>query len=344
MTNKEIAMKAMQELFVKRNQTAIDQYWTEPYIQHNPNMINGLEGIRTALPYIPENFTYEPGIVIAEGNLVAAHSRVIGWGPVPQIIVDIFRIENGKIIEHWDVIQEEVEASASKNGNPMTSYNISKFNMKSLTLPGNKFLASVHPLAIELSFGLDNTVTFIVTKGAGLVPDGHSETLPVNPIEVRKNIFFLGWTEKSGATVTHLEDYNRETLYTHITMPDGTFMVIPGKLKPLTTPSVLTDVPIINDKLIGKTIKQRFDDLSLTVTFKENNSADIEPGYGSLLGKSPQTVSALVTPISGDSFLVSWQDVNKTTVVQFVDLQKNQILCNVTTKGGALIQKNGVIN
>lgn len=88
MTNKEIAMKAMQELFVKRNNNALNQYWKEPYVQHNPNMASGLDGIRSALPYVPDNFSYEPGIVVSEGNIVMAHSRVIGWGPVPQILLD----------------------------------------------------------------------------------------------------------------------------------------------------------------------------------------------------------------------------------------------------------------
>ena len=124
MKNKEIAIKAMQELFVKRDHSALERYWAEPYTQHNPNMIDGLDGIRASLPYLPENFIYDTGLLIEEGNIVMAHSRVVGWGPVPQIIVDIFRFENGKIVEHWDVIQEEVTAENSKNGNAMTSTRI----------------------------------------------------------------------------------------------------------------------------------------------------------------------------------------------------------------------------
>jgi len=53
MTNKEIAMKAMQELFVKRNENALDKYWSDPYIQHNASMESGLDGIRKTLPYLP---------------------------------------------------------------------------------------------------------------------------------------------------------------------------------------------------------------------------------------------------------------------------------------------------
>jgi predicted SnoaL-like aldol condensation-catalyzing enzyme len=47
------------------------------------------------------------------------HGRYVGWGPKPMIAVDIFRVANGKLAEHWDVMQEEVEASATASGNPM---------------------------------------------------------------------------------------------------------------------------------------------------------------------------------------------------------------------------------
>jgi predicted SnoaL-like aldol condensation-catalyzing enzyme len=57
--------------------------------------------------------------MIAEGDLVVAHSRVLGWAPTPVVIADIFRIEDGRIAEHWDVVQEEVPAKDSVNGNPM---------------------------------------------------------------------------------------------------------------------------------------------------------------------------------------------------------------------------------
>ncbi len=51
---------------------------------------------------------YEPGLMIAERDLVAIHGRISGWAREPQIVVDIFRIEGGKLAEHWDVLQNEV--------------------------------------------------------------------------------------------------------------------------------------------------------------------------------------------------------------------------------------------
>jgi len=62
---------------------------------------------------------YEPGLVMADGDYVSIHGRYTGWGPKPMIAVDIFRVANGKIAEHRDVMQEEVPAAQSANGNSM---------------------------------------------------------------------------------------------------------------------------------------------------------------------------------------------------------------------------------
>jgi predicted SnoaL-like aldol condensation-catalyzing enzyme len=50
------------------------------------------------------------------------HGRYIGWGPKPLVGVDIFRIVDGLLREHWDVLQEEVPASQTKSGNPMFTH------------------------------------------------------------------------------------------------------------------------------------------------------------------------------------------------------------------------------
>jgi len=60
-------------------------------------------------------------MVVAEGNLVMVHGRYVGWGPKHMIAVDIFRVVNSKLVEHWDVMQEEVPASKTASGNPMFS-------------------------------------------------------------------------------------------------------------------------------------------------------------------------------------------------------------------------------
>ncbi|TDQ08288.1 nuclear transport factor 2 family protein [Pedobacter metabolipauper] len=124
MTNKEIVIKAMKAFFVDRDIHAIERYWHESYVQHNPSMINGHQGLKDILQHIEPGFKWVPGIFIESNDIVLAHSQVHGWGPVPLIVVDIFRFENGKISEHWDVVQEEVPAIKTASGNPMTSFNL----------------------------------------------------------------------------------------------------------------------------------------------------------------------------------------------------------------------------
>lgn len=60
--------------------------------------------------------SYEPGLIVAEGDFVAIHGRIHGWAPKLQIVVDIFRIEDGCLAEHWDVLQDEAATDGSASG------------------------------------------------------------------------------------------------------------------------------------------------------------------------------------------------------------------------------------
>jgi predicted SnoaL-like aldol condensation-catalyzing enzyme len=119
MTNKDLVRTAMADLFGRRDLTALERYWDPGYIQHNPRMPNGTDFFRKMIPSLPPHFAYEQGLVVEDGEFVVAHGRYVGWGEKTMIGVDIFRVRNGKLVEHWDVIQEEVPASASLSGNAM---------------------------------------------------------------------------------------------------------------------------------------------------------------------------------------------------------------------------------
>lgn len=119
MSNKDTVVKAMTELFVKRDVSAIDRYFGTPYTQHNPEIPNGHEVLAGIVKGLGPDFKYEPGMVVAEGDLVMIHGRYTGWGPKPMVVVDIFLVKDGKLVEHWDVMQDEVPAAATKSGNPM---------------------------------------------------------------------------------------------------------------------------------------------------------------------------------------------------------------------------------
>jgi predicted SnoaL-like aldol condensation-catalyzing enzyme len=119
-TNKQIALRALTGAFIDKDPNVVEHF-SANYIQHNPTSPNGPAAIKDLIPKLPKDFSYQPGMAVAEGDLVMVHGRYVGWGPKPMIAVDIFRLEGGKVAEHWDVMQDEVPASASANGNPMFS-------------------------------------------------------------------------------------------------------------------------------------------------------------------------------------------------------------------------------
>lgn len=118
-TNKEIVVAGMKGLFITHDASVIDKYWSPNYTQHNPAVPNGSEVLKGWIGSLGPDFKYEPGMVVAEGDFVMVHGRYTGMGPKAMVGVDIFRLANGKIVEHWDVLQEEVVKTTS--GNPMFS-------------------------------------------------------------------------------------------------------------------------------------------------------------------------------------------------------------------------------
>jgi predicted SnoaL-like aldol condensation-catalyzing enzyme len=68
----------------------------------------------------PEALRYENGLAVANGDYVLLHGRFSGLGrPASWIVVDIVRLENGQLAEHWDVIQDEATREQSRSGLPM---------------------------------------------------------------------------------------------------------------------------------------------------------------------------------------------------------------------------------
>ena len=119
MTNKELVLTAVVDTFNKRDLTAFDKYFTKNYIQHNPLVPDGLEAVRKWVTTLPKDFRYDPGVITESDNIVMIHARLNNLYGKTYIAVDIFRVENGKLAEHWDVLQEEVPAEKSANGNSM---------------------------------------------------------------------------------------------------------------------------------------------------------------------------------------------------------------------------------
>ena len=117
--NKALVLAGIKGVFMHRDPTVLDRLFSHDYQQHNPQIPNGIAAIKALLAKLPADFKYEPGLVVADGDYVTIHGRYFGWGPKPMVAVDIFRVANGRIAEHWDVMQEEVPAAQSANGNSM---------------------------------------------------------------------------------------------------------------------------------------------------------------------------------------------------------------------------------
>jgi predicted SnoaL-like aldol condensation-catalyzing enzyme len=118
--NKALVLEAFDTLFNKRDYVKAGRYWSPHYIQHSAHIAPGREGLFDLIKSLPPTLKYEPGTIVAEGDFVMVHGRFSNFGlPVNWIAADIVRIEDGILVEHWDVIQDEVTQEQSKSGQPM---------------------------------------------------------------------------------------------------------------------------------------------------------------------------------------------------------------------------------
>ena len=117
--NKALVLDAFDTLFNKRDYAAAGKFWSPKYIQHSAHIEPGREGLFNLVKRLPATLKYEPGTIAAEGDFVIVHGRFSGFQPVNWIAADIVRIEDGILVEHWDVIQDEATREQSKSGNPM---------------------------------------------------------------------------------------------------------------------------------------------------------------------------------------------------------------------------------
>jgi predicted SnoaL-like aldol condensation-catalyzing enzyme len=107
-------------LFNKRDYAAAEKFWSPRYIQHSAHIEPGRDGLFKLIKSMPPTLKYEPGKIVAEKDFVIVHGRFSGFGaPVNWIAADIVRLQDGILVEHWDVIQDEATQEQSKSGLPM---------------------------------------------------------------------------------------------------------------------------------------------------------------------------------------------------------------------------------
>jgi predicted SnoaL-like aldol condensation-catalyzing enzyme len=118
--NKALVLGAFDTLFNKRDYTAAERFWSDRYIQHSADIPPGREGLFGLVRSLPDALRYENQLIVAEGDYVIAHGRFTGHGrPAAWIAADIVRFEDGKLAEHWDVLQDEATKAESVSGLPM---------------------------------------------------------------------------------------------------------------------------------------------------------------------------------------------------------------------------------
>jgi predicted SnoaL-like aldol condensation-catalyzing enzyme len=117
--NKAIVLEAFDTLFNRKDVAAAEAFWSPDYIQHSALVPAGRAGLFSTIQGAPD-MRYEHQVVVAEGDFVVLHGRFSNIGHAANwIVVDICRLQDGLLVEHWDVIQDEVGKAASAGGYPM---------------------------------------------------------------------------------------------------------------------------------------------------------------------------------------------------------------------------------
>jgi predicted SnoaL-like aldol condensation-catalyzing enzyme len=118
--NKKAVVEFYEAGLNKKDFEAAAKYFGPKYIQHNPGAPDGIEGFKTFVDFLRNKFPNshsEIKKVFADGDFVILHVHAVREpGTLGRAIVDIFRLENGKIVEHWDVAQEIPEKMPHSNG------------------------------------------------------------------------------------------------------------------------------------------------------------------------------------------------------------------------------------
>ena len=119
-TNKKNVVEFYEKALNQKDFEAASKYLGPRYTQHNPAAADGPEGLKAFIQFLREKFPNshsEVKRVFADGDNVVVHVHAIREpGTRGRAIIDIFKLENGKIVEHWDVAQDIPEKAANPNG------------------------------------------------------------------------------------------------------------------------------------------------------------------------------------------------------------------------------------
>lgn len=109
---RELVTKAHHELFTQGDVGALDRHFSKDFIEHSPLVADGLQGLRNLVRACPV-MRHEAVRVLVDGDLVAIHGRFAGLDDKPLVGFDLYRVADGKIVEHWDGLVPEARPNAS---------------------------------------------------------------------------------------------------------------------------------------------------------------------------------------------------------------------------------------
>ena len=118
--NKQHVIEFYNKALNDKDYDAAAKYLGDRYTQHNPTASDGPAGLKAFIDFLKTKFPDSRNEILrafADGDYVILHVHSVRTpGTAGRAIVDIFKLDHGKVVEHWDVIEDVPASSANANG------------------------------------------------------------------------------------------------------------------------------------------------------------------------------------------------------------------------------------